>query len=1277
MHSKQNKYIFGLDIGVNSIGWAVLECELKKEKLGAAPRIVALADLNSYIFESGVDEKGVPRNAIRREKRLMRRQYARRAGRRRALVALLKEHKLLPQEWNSESKDNPSLANKIDANFAARVKESGEMPLGDDVVKWASPFAMRHFGLTHDLMLHEIGRVCMHLQRNRGYFCNRGAKYLKLLRYLKISDFGNADEHGCAGDGGGEPCKNGDAMSAEEKAHKEEMGKVLGGIEEFRDTMRRDNNCLTLGQYAWLCPRDGQVTRIAKGFTLREHGSTPKKPAWVERIGHYAHREMVEHEFDELRKQWGGVGKLSDAVLDEIRCKIFEQLPVQSPPPKSKRLPNLRYNAVGDCGIFRGKQRAMKARLEAQEFRTRAVIANITTDDKERNLLFAETDPSTSEKGLNKDGRLSWERVRVILGRHVNYPDDKDIKSGLVGNRTAQSIIECVDLDVWGQMARNEYEATGERMQRTIESLKNRELDQRYALVEDLLSYTCKLGLYKRLIDHWKFSIGEKGVAFKLAILELESGYMKDSSKAIGRMLRYMRTSVGEGMCNEHEARKKILPPEKNGGDNCPSPSGEDAVRRVLTGKGLPNIANPRVERALFASLRVINALIKKYGEPYEIRIEMARDMKSSKKHRIEIERDHVARRKYNVKADSELREYAARGNGGVIVKVGGSGSRISREALKKYKMWDYEQDRQCVYCGTSISLDVLFQHGVEVDHIFPQVFFAQSYANTVVSCKDCNQAKGRNTPYLAFRGDTVKWNGIKSRVGGSKEGEQAMPNLPYAKRKRILNESDVFTSNEDFVERALQDTQYTITVAARYLREAGMRVQASRGQATSILRREWGLDDILPRDTGSQDVVVDDHGYTKYNRGSVKAPKNRRDHRHHAVDAFVVAMTDCNVLMNLIKYAQCKQDAAREECSVEKKRLYAKADKLLLAARGNGGIIDTVAEKIHHKVVPHQKMPRVRGALHKDSFYGRGLYDAGTVTISSIDGVTKLLPPYGDDHGDHVADAGVWDKLQVWKHQRTENKTPLPDELKRVRIKRLYCVIRKPLKVAVATICKTQKIGPVPRIADANMLCILQAWARKNRLSETSGGKDIEVALEADPPRMPSGKNGGGNLIRAVKMATYRGADAVCKVHGFHSVETQNNSHVEVFRHKDDAGRYRGRIVSAITVAARSSRESVNRITDASWGKGWKWAFSLSKNEAVYFDVNNQVSTTMSDKIQAHKEEFGSSVYRVQKMSQRSVFFRHCLVSGVDGDHGLLIVGIGGLNCVKINMDVLGNIHR
>jgi CRISPR-associated endonuclease Csn1 len=48
-------------------------------------------------------------------------------------------------------------------------------------------------------------------------------------------------------------------------------------------------------------------------------------------------------------------------------------------------------------------------------------------------------------------------------------------------------------------------------------------------------------------------------------------------------------------------------------------------------------VRNPAVERALTETRKVVNAIVKKYGKPLAIRVELARDLKKNRKERKEI----------------------------------------------------------------------------------------------------------------------------------------------------------------------------------------------------------------------------------------------------------------------------------------------------------------------------------------------------------------------------------------------------------------------------------------------------------------------------------------------------------------------------------------------------------------------------------------------------------------------------------------------------------------
>ena len=76
----------------------------------------------------------------------------------------------------------------------------------------------------------------------------------------------------------------------------------------------------------------------------------------------------------------------------------------------------------------------------------------------------------------------------------------------------------------------------------------------------------------------------------------------------------------------------------------------------------------------------------------------------------------------------------------------------------------------------------------------------------------------------------------------------------------------------DSFIERQLNDTRYISREVTKYLEPlvGKYHVQSGRGQMTAKLRHLWGLNGILS-DSGE---------------------KTRDDHRHHAVDAIVTALS-------------------------------------------------------------------------------------------------------------------------------------------------------------------------------------------------------------------------------------------------------------------------------------------------------------------------------------------------------------------------------------------------
>ena len=151
----------GLDLGISSVGWAILNEDCKKRELIA---------WGSRIFEPGVEGtdneisagKGVSRCAERRLKRALRTQYLRRKNRKKDLIELLIANDLLPQNADS------AFFTEIDKHLLMVLPKEARAQLGHVL-----PYLFRKMALDRKLEKYELGRALYHLAQRRGYLSNR------------------------------------------------------------------------------------------------------------------------------------------------------------------------------------------------------------------------------------------------------------------------------------------------------------------------------------------------------------------------------------------------------------------------------------------------------------------------------------------------------------------------------------------------------------------------------------------------------------------------------------------------------------------------------------------------------------------------------------------------------------------------------------------------------------------------------------------------------------------------------------------------------------------------------------------------------------------------------------------------------------------------------------------------------------------------------------------------------------------------------------------------
>ncbi len=296
-------------------------------------------------------------------------------------------------------------------------------------------------------------------------------------------------------------------------------------------------------------------------------------------------------------------------------------------------------------------------------------------------------------------------------------------------------------------------------------------------------------------------------------------------------------------------------------------------------------ITNPTVHIGLRQLEKLVNAVIAVHGRPDQIVVELARELNLSeddkKKHNVRI-RDNTAAA---VKRSEKL------------VSMGQPDTGANRMLLRMWEELNPHNplDRRCPYCGEMIGAELLFASGAaDVDHILPYSrTLDDGTANKVVAHRACNRAKGNKTPYERWGADETRWEIITAQVA----------RLHKSKQWRFGPDAmERFDKDGGFLARQLTDTQYLSRMARSYLsslyigEEKGEGVYVIPGRMTAMLRRLWALNDIL----GDHNIVENKHS---------NAPKNRLDHRHHAIDAAVVAVTTRSLLGEIAKAAGRAED--------------------------------------------------------------------------------------------------------------------------------------------------------------------------------------------------------------------------------------------------------------------------------------------------------------------------------------------------------------------------------
>lgn len=691
-----------------------------------------------------------------------------------------------------------------------------------------------------------------------------------------------------------------------------DSGKIKPAAERAQAEMAA-RGARTIGE--WLARERVSDPKSAHEHPVRArlHGSGAK--AYYD---FYPTRAMIEAEFDRL---WEAQSTLTPAILtEEARAALRDTLSYQR---------ELKPQPVGRCTLNPDQQRAPKALPSVQRLRILQELNHLGIQrlgQPLRSLTLAERDILL--KIALGTAKLTFERAgrKLGLGADERFNLESEKRKHLDGDLTAARLAK-----PWGKAWRDLPLATQDE------------------IVERLLAEENESDLTDWLCERHGLTPDQ---AAAVAAMPLPDGHGALGRTAVAALLPALESAVipySDAVAHAgYESHSDLDRFEQTGG-RLPY-YGAVLERHVAFGSGEPDepeekrlgkIANPTVHVALNQVRRVVNDLIDRFGPPAEIVVELARDLPLSAKAKSELKRDQRVNQDRNDVRRAELAR---------------QGIADSYENRLRLRLWedlnpDNPLDRRCPYTGEQIGVRRLFTDEVEIDHILPfSRTLDDSAGNKTVSLRRANRDKGKKTPYEAFA-DTpagYDWDAILERAAG----------LPGNKSWRFGPDAMERYENEerDFLARQLNDTRYISRLMRTYLRATGADVWVTPGRLTADLRWAWGLDALLL-----------DHNTAEAGTQA----KNRNDHRHHAIDAAVVAVTDRG-LLNAVARA-----AARAEDQL---------DRRLLADLPEPwpGFREELASTVRRVVVSHKPDHGVQAALHNDTAYG--------IVAENADGTSEVV---------------------------------------------------------------------------------------------------------------------------------------------------------------------------------------------------------------------------------------------------------------------------------------------
>ncbi len=1024
------KYVLGLDIGTNSLGWYLLK--QFDEKFQIADRGVIVFPIGTIVDpEKGLEQT---KHAKRRAFRLTTRNRFRKKLRKWRLSRLLRKIGFYPERMESE-----------DFHYQETYKVKGGYQSSE-------LYKLRTLALDSRIKPREIGRIFFLLNNYRGFKSN--SKSLS----DEIDNKKNDDD-----------------------------GKVKNGIENLNALMQ-NLSARTYGEYfykmhikaqqlhaegKWHNPNEPiderALDKEGNFIYLNSYGIRREN-------GRYTSRKVYESEFDliwdEQKKYYGeilsGSKKEYEKLKEELQTASKAERRKLTNDFKKTMYWQIKYGTIyyqrplksakkyiGKCQYEKNKRSAPISSSLFQSFRIWKQLSDIRYSriDQDifqeplpiewRNAIFEylETNPIVYLKsGKNKTGiceLLDLDEKEIIFN-FDNDENDKYIK----GNTTSNTLFKALKNDTY-------YELKSQVDRQGINNL------------EKLWHL-----LYMKKEDEWlKMTLNDNSYWPQLTPQQidslvdsaLEEGYAQYSSKLLKKILPFMESGADEHTALQKAGYKEI---DQTFDETNWKPL--DKINSIKNGE----LRNPVVEKSVNETILLVNAILKRHPEidknNWEIHIETTRELKKPKKEREKMRRDITAKDELRQEYAKFLNEQRISGrlkgavkseifkNSSIINKfelwleMGGDKNdpefpefikleRIDFEKRIKHKLW-LECNRICPYTGKVISLTQLLSPDIEIEHIIPlSRGLDNSFTNKTLTFHQINKEKGNKTSFEYLKHEK---KAFERRIKSSYFSKEKVENF--------LRENVPI----EFTHAQISNTSYIAKFVRKKMQEICKPhfVYFTNGKVTSELRNnDWRLSNLLDKIRYEELYGVDIdsslqrfsilrkyfHSFYKQRAGEdVKLPKSirdfsdippslledfdqetndhlretiseieqfesfrssngrkdRSDHRHHALDALIIAMCTPSITKTLSTFNATREksgislynetgELTREKINIPVNYFSIKESlkNILVVNKINQRLLVSKKNKIKTKEgYTVQSGKSIRASLHKDTYYGK-----------------------------------------------------------------------------------------------------------------------------------------------------------------------------------------------------------------------------------------------------------------------------------------------------------------